>query len=735
VRVREWPQWVASRQPNATNGSSPDADAIRLTNSFPTSNLPFHDARVDVCEPSMRPLNGANGIGPSHKRTAIFSNSIGHENFSFSLITVCRSALRRASGILGFFRRPGTVGFVTCVTLARAGAACALLGFGAPALAQVLPEGPVLAAADLRESQSLDGPWTYSIDPYRDGVAGFHGEPAGRGHRRWDDVEVEAARAADPLALFEYDMDTAPRAELPASWLTHAPAMRHYQGLVWYQRRFDAAPQPGMRYFVRFGAANYAAEAWLNGQRLGRHEGGFTPFAFEVTGLLREGDNRLVVGVDSTHTERTVPPPVTDWETYGGITRPVRLIAVPATFVDDAWVRLDDDGLIAVDVALDGPEAAGATVELAIAELGVRRQVTADAQGKARIELPAPANLRRWSPDDPKLYDVTLAAGADRWRDRVGFRTLAVDGPRILLNGEPVFLRGISLHEEELGADPTRRITPEAAHELLLRVKDGLHGNFVRLAHYPHDETMVRAADELGLLVWSEIPVYWRIAWDDPATLADARRMLSENVLRDRNRAAIALWSIGNETPVSEPRNAFMARLAADVRALDPHRLVTAALLTERDQSEGHPVLRLADPLADQVDVLAVNTYNGWYGPDRPADLARFEWRLPADRPLILSEFGADAKLGLREAGAEPPKFTEDYQAEYYRHTLAMAGRIPTLAGMSPWILKDFRSPRRQLAGVQDGWNRKGLLSETGEPKLAYDVLAQWYSARAETAP
>lgn len=607
--------------------------------------------------------------------------------------------------------------------------ACVLLSWGI-ARAQELPEGPVLAAADLREGVSLDGTWTYSIDPYRDGVAGFHGDPAGRGHRRWDDLDVGEARAADPLALFEYDMDTAPRAELPASWLTHAPEMRHYQGLVWYQRRFDAAPAPGKRYFVRFGAANYAAEAWLNGQRLGRHEGGFTPFAFEVTGLLRASGNRLVVGVDSAHTERTVPPPVTDWKTYGGITRLVRLIEVPETFVDDAWVRLTDDGRIAVDLALDGPQAAGATVELAIGELGVSRRATAGADGKARFELPAPANLRRWSPESPTLHDVTVSVGADRWRDHIGFRTIAVDGPRILLNGEPVFLRGISLHEEEIGADPTRRITPEAARALLSRIKDGLNGNFVRLAHYPHDEAMVRAADEMGLIVWSEIPVYWRLAWDDPETLALARRMLAENILRDRNRASIALWSVGNETPVTEPRNPFMARLVADVRVLDPHRLVTAALLTERNQSEGHPVMVLADPLASEVDVLAVNTYNAWYSGDRPADLARFEWRLPADRPLILSEFGADAKLGLQGSG-EPHKFSEDYQADYYRHTLAMAERIPTLAGMSPWILKDFRSPWRQLGGVQDGWNRKGLISETGEPKLAFAVLAEWYAKKA----
>jgi len=609
--------------------------------------------------------------------------------------------------------------------------ALALLWFGATsAAAQVLPEGPVLAAADLREGLSLDGTWTWSIDPYRDGAAGFHGEPAGRGHRRWDDVEVAQARANDPLALFEYDMDTAPRAQLPASWLTHAPEMRHYQGLVWYQRRFDAAPQRGMRYFVRFGAANYAAEAWLNGQRIGRHEGGFTPFAFEVTGLLRESGNRLVVGVDSTHTDRTVPPPVTDWETYGGLTRSVRLIAVPATFVDDAWARLTVTGQVMVDVALDGPHAAGAEVELAVPALGIRTQAAADGSGRVRFSIPAPASLRRWSPDEPTLYDVTVTAGADVWRDRVGFRTVAVRGAQILLNSEPVFLRGISLHEEEIGADPTRHITPEAARALLSKVKGELHGNFVRLAHYPHDEAMVRMADELGLLVWSEVPVYWRIAWDDPATLAAARRMLAENILRDRNRAAIAMWSVGNETPVTDARNAFMARLAADVRALDPHRLVTAALLIERDEREGHPVLRLADPLADQVDVLAVNTYNGWYGPDAPADLARFEWRLPADRPLILSEFGADAKFGLRESGAQLHKFTEDYQAAYYRATLAMAARIPSLAGMSPWILKDFRSPRRQLASVQDGWNRKGLISELGEPKLAFAVLAEWYAGR-----
>ena len=184
-----------------------------------------------------------------------------------------------------------------------------LLLLAAPPLAaQVMPAGPILAAADLRDGQSLDGEWTYSIDPYRDGAAGFHGEAPGTGHRRFDDVDVATKSAADPLALYEYDMDRSPTAILPSSWLTHSPEMRHYQGLVWYQKRFDAAPRSGERQFVRFGAANYAAEVWLNGKRLGRHEGGFTPFAFEVTGILRPTGNRLVVGVDSEPTAQSIPP-------------------------------------------------------------------------------------------------------------------------------------------------------------------------------------------------------------------------------------------------------------------------------------------------------------------------------------------------------------------------------------------------------------------------------------------
>ena len=600
-----------------------------------------------------------------------------------------------------------------------------------PARAQVLPIGPILAAADLRQGQELDGEWNWSIDPFRTGQTGFHGGDAGRGQRRGDDLDVAAASAADPRALFEYDLDRSARAVLPGSWIGHDPMMRHYRGLVWYQRRFDAVITPGKRQFIRFGAADYAAEVWLNGERLGRHEGGFTPFAFEVTGRLRGLANRLVVGVDSGRSDTSVPPPVTDWEDYGGITRPVRLIEVPQTFVDDSWVRLTRAGKIAVDVKLDGPEAADKAISLRIDALGVVLAGHSDAAGRWHGEGSPPARMRRWSPEMPQLYDVVITAGADIWRDRVGFRTIAVKGTRILLNGKPVFLRGISIHAEEQGENPVRRITPGAAHDLLALAKQGLGANFVRLAHYPHGEEMVRAADEMGLLVWSEIPVYWRIAFADPATLGRARAMLAENILRDRSRASVILWSVGNETPLGDARNAFLQSLVGDVRALDPERLVTAALLTARDGNE----LTLADPLAASLDVMAVNTYNGWYSDDRLADLPEITWHLPTDKPLLISEFGADAKAGLHDTDSDPHKFSEEFQAEYYRQTLAMLAKVPSLAGMSPWILKDFQSPRRQRPGIQDGWNRKGLVSETGVRKQAFTVLADYYRAIAAAAP
>jgi beta-glucuronidase len=606
-------------------------------------------------------------------------------------------------------------------------AICALLLLAldsAPAWADDLRPPLLLTGSLQRDNQELSGAWTYSKDLYRTGLTDINGWVAKSRMQRYRDVNVAQEEAKGGAGFFEFDMDRGPVMTIPGAWNAAQPELRYYDGLMWFQRKFTPRELKGGRAFLRFEAVNYRAYIYLNGKEVGRHEGGFTPFVVEVSGALRDGENRLTVGVDSLHDAQTIPTQITDWDLYGGITRPVRLIYTPATFIDDATLHLERDGRIAGALQLNGPNAGGQTVTVKIGNLA-SASVTTDAQGRAAISLPAPRGLQRWSPDSPTLYDVQFAANGDVLRDRIGFRTIAVRGSQILLNDKPIFLRGVSMHEEEFGPNPARNMTEQAARALLTEIKHNLHGNYVRLSHYPHSETTLRLADEMGLLVWSEIPVYWTVDWDNPAVLRKALSMQAETVYRDRNRASVILWSVGNETPVSAPRTLFHAAMAANVRALDPTRLISAALLVERHKTGNEDITTIQDPLLDQLDVLAVNTYAGWYGDDALADLPGMKWDLPKDRPLILSEFGADALAGYRDAGMK--KFTEEYQAEYYRNTLAMAARIPTLAGMSPWVLKDFRSPRREHPLLQNGWNRKGLLSETGVRKQAFGVLADFY--------
>ncbi|MDR7297935.1 beta-glucuronidase [Pelomonas aquatica] len=604
---------------------------------------------------------------------------------------------------------------------------CLLALIAAPALAADALRPPLLLTGARANVQDLSGRWTYSKDLYRTGFTDINGWVAKSRMQRHRDVDVAAEEGKPGPAFFEFDLDRGPAMDIPGAWNSATPELRYFDGLIWFQRRFDAPMKTGQRSFLRFEAVNYRAYVYLNGKEVGRHEGGFTPFVVEVTDTLRAQGNRLVVGVDSKHDADSVPGEITDWDLYGGITRPVKLIQTPATFIDDATLRLNDAGRLVGSLQLNGPQAANRAVNLRIAGLNLTLPARTDANGEARFDVAAPAGLKRWSPDAPTLYDVEFDAGDDKVRDRIGFRTIAVRGSEILLNGQPIFLKGICIHEEEIGPNPARRIDDAAARRLLGEVKNGLHGNYVRLSHYPHNEAMLRAADEIGLLVWSEIPVYWTVNWDNPATLGLARRMQAETIYRDRNRASVVLWSIGNETPVADNRTRFHTALAETVRALDPSRLISAALLVERKGDTIH----IADPLLKELDVIAVNTYAGWYGDDTLEAVGKLRWEVPADKPLLFSEFGADAQVGFRDATLRR-KFSEDYQADYYRATLAMAAKVPTLRGLSPWVLKDFRSPRREHPVFQNGWNRKGLISETGQRKLAFEVVAEHYKARAK---
>ena len=564
-----------------------------------------------------------------------------------------------------------------------------------------------------RAGIDLDGAWSRIVDPFENGYYDYRWRPK-------EDGYFIARKPNGPADLVEYDFDTAAKLAVPGDWNSQEAELFLYEGTVWYHRNFALTPKPGHRYRIHFGAVNYHATVWINGREAGRHEGGFTPFQFDITDLLQGGDNFVVVKVDNRRAPDQVPTVNTDWWNYGGITRPVRIIELPERHVRDWFLHYTTDGRIAGWVAVS----AAGSVTLSIPELGLRQAIEADTDGRAPFAIEARPEL--WAPGSPRLYDVELSFGDDTVRDRVGFRTVQAVGTNILLNGKPVFLRGISLHEEAPGGG---RAWSEAHARTLLGWAHELGANFVRLAHYPHNEAMVRMADELGLLVWSEVPVYWTIDFDDPAVYAKAESQLSEMITRDRNRGSVVLWSVANETPAHAARTAFLTRLANRARELDSTRLITAALDTQRDVGGARVI---DDPLAEVVDVIGVNSYCAWYGPERPEDCRDIAWLSPYGKPMIMSEFGGGALEGHH--GPADHRWTEEYQAAVYEANLDMISKIDFLRGLTPWILKDFRSPRRHLPGIQDFWNRKGLVSETGEKKAAWFVLRDWYRERAGAA-
>jgi beta-glucuronidase len=571
----------------------------------------------------------------------------------------------------------------------------------------------LIANTDGRKSVSLDGQWQTIVDPYESGYYDYRYQPSPNGY-------FKNAKPKSKGDLIEYDFDSSSTLKVPGDWNTQSDQLFFYEGSVWYKKSFDYQRRPDTRVFVYFGAANYFADVYLNGEKLGQHEGGFTPFNFEITKFLRESGNFLVVKVDNKRRRDAVPTLMMDWWNYGGLTRDVKLIETPATFVQDYFIQLQKGSRDRVVgwVKLNGAKLKQ-KITVRVPETGIAKSFTTDASGTASIDFEA-ANLRLWSPESPKLYDVMIEAETDQVRDQIGFRSIETRGTEILLNGRPIYLRGVCIHEEAPFRGG-RAYSREDAQTLLGWAKE-LGANFVRLAHYPHNEHMIREADRLGIMVWSEIPVYWTILWENPATFDNARDQLGEMIARDKNRAAVVIWSMANETPLSEARLSFLRNLVTHARSLDSTRLISAAM--ERHYVDATTQM-IDDPLGEYLDVLGCNEYVGWYD-GLPDKTDRLEWRTKYQKPLIMSEFGGDALFGNH--GEVSARWTEEYQENLYRRQLAMLKRIPFLRGTTPWILMDFRSPRRPLPKIQDYWNRKGLISNRGEKKKAFYVMQRYYS-------
>lgn len=551
-----------------------------------------------------------------------------------------------------------------------------------------------------RRKESLNGHWHYAVDQYDVFL-----------RQKWfNENYYDAGGNTLPV---DYSFDEWELMDLPCCWNTVDRMYMLYEGSMVFTRKFIYANQnEDERMILKIGAANYICRVFLNKKYVGMHRGGSTPAYFDITDYLQH-DNRIFLQVDNTRRNNQVPMENTDWFNYGGVYRDIDLFRVPKVHIRDFKIALEPDsdfGKIRAGVSVS--ENYSGTALLTINELGITQQIEVT-NGTGEVIFDASPEL--WSPENPKLYDVTLECAGDKVRDRVGFREIRVKGMDIVLNGKPLFLRGISCHEDSV--EHGKALTDEERIENINAAKE-LGCNFMRVAHYPHNERMAQLADEMGLLLWEEVPVYWDIRFDSEDTYSDAENQLRELITRDFNRASVIIWSVGNENDDTDDRLKFMSRLAECAHSIDKTRMVSAACLVNSQKNA------IEDRLEQYLDIIGLNEYCGWY---------TAEWRMLPElfensdpkKPVIITEFGADAYPKLH--GTITDKGTEDCQAYVYERQTETIRNIAYIKGMTPWILHDFRCPRRTSVN-QRYYNTKGLLSADKKyKKSAFFVLQEFY--------
>lgn len=559
-----------------------------------------------------------------------------------------------------------------------------------------------------RNKESLNGLWQYAVDQYDTCL-----------RQKWF---LERYQDEKGFSLpVDYSFDEWPTMRLPACWNTLQPEYMLYEGSMVFTRKFSyQAKKDGEKVFLKIGAVNYLCYVFVNGNYMGMHRGGSTPAYFELTQVLKK-ENRILLVADNTRRPEQVPTENTDWFNYGGVYRDIELVRLPDTYIKDFRISLLQDGTFEkLEACIKLSEPIDAKASISIGGLGVVKDVMIEKGiGTCLIEDAKPV---LWSPENPKLYQVKVKCLDDQVEDRVGFREIKVERGEILLNGKPLFLRGISCHED--GIKGGKYLTDEERIENIKLAKE-LGCNFMRIAHYPHSERMAMLADELGIMLWEEIPVYWAIRFDRAKTYEDAQNQLLELITRDYNRASVIVWSVGNENADSDERLKFMSNLAICAHGQDHNRLVSAACLVDAELNV------IADRLADYLDIIGVNEYCGWYTPDFEK-LPELMANSSPDKPIVITEFGADALAGHH--GTITDKGTEECQKYVYEKQIETLRNISYIKGMTPWILVDFRCPRRS-SYIQKYYNRKGLVNEDKTyRKPAFYVLQNFYRELIEKA-
>ena len=618
---------------------------------------------------------------------------------------------------------------------------------------------------DSRQIQSLNGEWSYIVDPMNNGLpesSFFGGFPKNKIQKTG-------------MELIEYNFETASKIQIPGAWNAIDERLFFYRGPVWLYKKFNYSPKKEALTHLYIEGSNFTTKIFLNGSIVGEFEGGYVPFNFNISKYLKEGENILLVQTDNTLNESSVPTQKTDWWPWGGIVGDVYVVETPKQFIQNAYLQLNPDDFSEVLFKLKmNKESSGHIIKLEIPELQFMAEYKTNSFGAISENIKIYPQL--WSPLSPKLYEVKISSEAETISDKIGFRSIQTKGQKIYLNNSEIQFKGIAMHSEPIGI-PGPAFSKEHFQKLLLTAKD-LNINFIRAAHYPYTRHLAKVADQLGLMLWEEVPVYWNIDWDNSNTLNIAKNQISRLVQRDQNRASVVVWSVANETPLSSSRMKFLKALLAEIEINDSSRLSTAALLSGSEEQFRSLVLVLAlqgaksqwvspkekaifqlildqanipidselsfslsidDPLGESVDLISYNEYFGWYYVTFFTDqmmisegtLRKLMFEVMPDikisssfdKPIHISEFGAGAKYGNHTNKI----WSEEYQAKLYKHQLEMLSNNPQIQGISPWVFKDFRAMLRPLPGIQDFYNRKGLIDESGNKKEAFKVLADFY--------
>lgn len=553
-----------------------------------------------------------------------------------------------------------------------------------------------------RRVMSLDGAWQFCIDPNGVGV-----------DERWFDA-----------------LPSSKTVTVPSVWNTQL-GLLEYEGAAFYQRKFRTAG--GNLRFV-FGAVMTAATVWLDGELLGEHYGGFTQFEFVVYDV-EAGEHTLTVRADNSFDAHSVPQTEVDWYHYGGIIRSVTVETLGGIVPLFTRVEYDLDVesrsakvrfVTEVLNTFDTESAAIVCSEIMGVKFIAAANVGARERCEAVSEYETIENIELWSEKNPKLYTARVHTVDNDLYERVGFRKVETRGSEILLNGEPVSLRGVNRHEEH--AEFGFAFPPALMSRDLDLIRD-LGCNTIRGSHYPNNPLFVDLLDESGLLFYSEIPIWGHGFKDgtlgDPLIVSRAEEMHREMVKQYYNHPSIIIWGMHNEIDTSLPEALEMTkRYYKLLKETGGNRLVTYA--------GDRP---FADICLEYCDIICINKYNGWYsatisswGELIEQMFDRFAEVGVADKPLVISEFGAGAVYGHRSF--DTVRWSEDYQAELLSHCITLFRDDPRIAGCYIWQFTDIRTCRDMGLTRARQYNNKGILNEHRNPKAAYftvrDIYTDW---------